>query len=91
MAVMKQMDECLTRAFEKKPPLKNKKWKAIMEFHQRYGWVLYLYHYHHRVLVYLPYAHEYAFEWWEKPADKRGLESAKEWLEDRWRKLNNIS
>lgn len=77
---MKQMDECLVRAFNQLPPKKSSKWKAIITMHGEYEPVLYLFHYQHRVLVYAINHHQILDEWWEKPADKRGLDSAKEWL-----------
>lgn len=82
---MKQIDECLTRAFKKNKPLR-KKWQAAIN-----GNHLILVHYHHLVMVYDIETHTYLHEWWEKPADKRGLDSAKAWLEDRRRKLTNPS
>jgi hypothetical protein len=91
MAVMKQIDKCLTRAFDNKDPLLSNKWKGIFRYDEELGKILYLFHYHHQVLVYLVDHHIFTEEWWEKQADKRGLESAKEWLEDRRRKLSDIS
>lgn len=82
MVVMKQIEQCLDKAFNKKLPAPSKKWKAF--FHDG---LLYVFHYHHLVLVYYPTHHQYLAEWWERPADKRGLDSAKEYLEARWRKL----
>lgn len=68
------MDECLERAFAGKKPLA-KKWKSIIE-----DGVLYLYHYHHLVLVYDLEREITYHQWYEKPTDKRGLDAAKEWL-----------
>lgn len=81
------MQECLDRAFNNQRPPDSKKWKGIWIEHPEYGKVLYLYHYHHVVLVYDDKNHRLLYQWWEKQADKRGLESAKEYLEARWRKL----
>lgn len=90
MAIMKQIDECLTKAFNNKQPPLSKKWKAFQVFQPELGgWVINLYHYHHLVLVYRVHDHHYLYEWWEKQADKRGLDSAKEWLEERRQKLNS--
>jgi hypothetical protein len=78
---VKQMDECLNRAVvEKNRPLNGRKWKA---FTVRSGSeeILYLYHYHHRVLIYSLDSQRVLEEWWEKPTDKRGLDAAKAWLE----------
>lgn len=81
MAIMKQIDECLTRAFEKKDPLPRKKWKGFLHYDEEIqATIIVLYHYHHLVLVHNCDTHESLYEWWEKQADKRGLESAKEWL-----------
>lgn len=79
--IMKQIDECLTRAFHNKPRLK-KKWQCIkVSPRNGEGYFQYhLYHYHHLVLVYCPFSKTILHEWWEKQADKRGLESAKEWI-----------
>lgn len=71
---MKQIDECLDRAFSGKKPLK-KKWRAFIT-----QGVLFLYHYHHLVLVYDIDTDWIVKEWWEKQADKRGLEAAKAYL-----------
>jgi hypothetical protein len=86
MVVMKQIEECLERAFSGKAPLPSKKWKAVIVEDKQFGKVLYLFHYHHQILIYIVDRHQFAEEWWEKQADKRGLDSAKEWLEERWRK-----
>lgn len=86
MAVMKQIEECMERAFNNQRPPDSKKWKGIWIDHPKHGKVMYLYHYHHLVLVYDHINHRYLYEWWELPADKRGLDSAKEYLEERWRK-----
>ena len=72
---MKQIEECLERAFDRKAPLK-KKWKAFI-VDERY---LALYHYQHLVLFYDFETKKITREWWEKPADKRGLEAAKAFL-----------
>lgn len=79
--IMKQIDKCLTRAFEYKNPSWSHKWKAFIQSNPDHGRILRLYHYCHLVLVYLVDDQFIFYEWWEKPADKRGLDSAKEWLE----------
>lgn len=87
---MKQIDECLTRAFNNKEPLASKKWKAFIGTDKKtHCRVLILFHYHHLVLRYNLDVHEVKYEWWEKPADKRGLDSAKAWLEERRKNLTN--
>lgn len=80
---VKQMDECLTRAFIGKEPLKSKKWKGfIRKDKSSSALYLLLYHYHHHVLTYNIKNEEILHEWWERPADKRGLDSAKKWLSE---------
>ncbi|MEB2277013.1 hypothetical protein LAV82_23625 [Bacillus sp. ILBB4] len=84
---MKQIDECLTREFSGKPSLK-RKWRAFLGTNPKtHCRMLLLYHYHHLILRYDVDHHVVLYEWWEKPADKRGLDSAKEWLGERQRKL----
>lgn len=73
---MKQIDECLSRAFEGRRPLK-KKWRAGIDEGK-----LYLFHYHHLVMIYDLKTKEIKHEWWEKPTDKRGLDAAKKWLKE---------
>jgi hypothetical protein len=86
MAIMKQIDECLTRAFYNHPPLK-KKWQCIKipDPYIKGSYFYKIYHYHHLILVYRTHTHTFLHEWWERPADKRGLDSAKEWIEE-WRR-----
>lgn len=79
---MKQINECLDRFFKKQKPLK-KKWKAFETKDDEGNAYLLLYHYHHLVLAYNLTKEEVAYEWYEKPADKRGLESAKKYLKER--------
>jgi hypothetical protein len=88
---MKQMDECLRRVFNGQPPLQSKKWKAFAQWHwDKQTQIISLYHYHHLVLVYDTVNHQYLYEWWEKPTDKRGLDAAKEYLEKRRNKYDSI-
>lgn len=85
---MKQIDECLDRAFKGMPPLKSKKWKAFFEWDEREKrYYLFLFHYHHLILVYDLIDHEYLYEWSEKRADMRGLLAAKEYLEEKYNAL----
>ena len=81
---MKQMNECLDRFFKRLKPDSKKKWQA----HRRNNLLL-LYHYSHYVLGYDTEKNTIFHEWWEYPADKRGLEAAKEYLERR--KLNEMA
>lgn len=75
MVIMKQMDDCLTRFFTNQRPLK-KKWFAGRADEETFV----LYHYHHLVMIYNFKYDQILYEWWERDADKRGLDSAKEWL-----------
>lgn len=89
---MKQIQDCLDRVINKQKPIDSRKWKAF-----RGDWIwasrepiqdkenhIVLYHYHHLVLVYNLKTNEVVFEWWEKPADKRGLDAAKEYLNNKF-------
>ena len=73
--IMKQIDDCLNRFFTQQKPLK-KKWQAVKQNET----LVYLFHYQHLVLVYDCIEAKVIYEWWEKQADKRGLDSAKEWF-----------
>lgn len=75
---MKQINICLNRFFNGEKPLKAK-WQARR--HSEYPDLLLLFHYHHLVLVYDLNKKESLKEWWELPADKRGLDAAKEYLQ----------
>lgn len=79
---MKQIDTVLNRFFDNKKPLKTK-WSAhrVSENNVEY---LYLYHYHHVVLVFRLDINKIEYEWYECPADKRGLNSAKKYLSNRF-------
>ncbi|MGF0347734.1 hypothetical protein ACQR3P_29260 [Rhodococcus sp. IEGM1300] len=80
---MKQITECLDRAFQKKPPL-NKKWRAqIMHLKDYPHPVLIVMHYHHLSLLYCIERRKPLHTWWEKPTDKRGLDAALDYLENR--------
>jgi hypothetical protein len=76
---MKQIDECLQRVVNGQPPHAKRKWKGFLQWNGFY-YELHLYHYHHLVLKYRFMDKKVLYEWWEKPADKRGLDSAKLWL-----------
>lgn len=79
---MKQIHTAMFRVTNGHPPLKSSKWKAFLIWTGN-TYILHLYHYHHLVLKYDMFSHVILFEWWEKKADKRGLDSAKIWLEAR--------
>jgi len=76
--IMKQIKECLDRYFNNSPPLK-RKWQAITYRHH-----LCLYHYHHLILVYDLREKKSSHEYYEKPADLRGLKSALEYLDNKF-------
>lgn len=81
---MKQITECLDRVFNNQRQLK-KKWIPFIIWHEEdQRNYLFLYHYHHLVLVYDLRDHDILLEWHEKPADKRGLDSAKKYLEEKF-------
>lgn len=77
---MKQIRECMDRAFEGKRPLA-KKWKAVISNDETN--YLFLTHYHHLILVYDLDTNTILHKWWERPADKRGLDSAMKLIEER--------
>lgn len=72
---MKQIDECLNRHFEGKRPLLGKKWQVRGDEIS-----IVLFHYHHRIMICDLKRKKIKFEWWQVPADKRGLEAAKKYL-----------
>lgn len=80
--VMKQIDEVLTRhLIDKKPPLL-KKWQVttrLPHFASDQP-ILFLLHYHHLILAVDLQSKRVLHSWYEKPADKRGLDSALIWL-----------
>jgi hypothetical protein len=78
---MKQIQTCLDRVFAGEPPLKQK-WRAHLgraTVCDNHRWLL-LHHYHHLVLVVDLDTKEIIRQWWEKPADKRGLDAALAYL-----------
>ncbi|KAF2421578.1 hypothetical protein [Bacillus subtilis] len=79
MAIMKQIDECLTRFVQKKMPLR-KKWRAHLNC-ARFNPTLLLFHYDHLILEFDLTEEKILNQWWERAADKRGLDSAVEWLD----------
>lgn len=76
---MKQIYDCLDRFYTQQKPLKAK-WQA--KRHQENGH-LYLFHYHHLVLVYDDKVHKVLYQWWEVPTDKRGLDAALAYFENK--------
>ncbi|SFJ64536.1 hypothetical protein SAMN02799624_05348 [Paenibacillus sp. UNC496MF] len=77
---MKQIQECLDRLFAGQAPIKQK-WQARLPADPPQ--TLFLFHYHHLVLVYDLSVNRPIYRWWEKQADKRGLDSALIYLEQR--------
>ncbi|MEK4781026.1 hypothetical protein NST86_33200 [Bacillus sp. FSL L8-0199] len=84
--VMKQISDCIDRALKGLPPLESKKWKAYLQWNEEHRThYICLYHYQHLVLIYDTVKKSILHQWWEKPADKRGLDSAKEYIEEKER------
>ena len=77
---MKQITECLDRAFNNKKPLK-KKWRAGILTIENVS-LLIMFHYHHMFMAYDLNNHVYLHEWYETSADLRGLNAAKKYLEE---------
>lgn len=82
---MKQIEECLGRFFSGKPALA-KKWRAYYNIAKSTPTLL-LMHYHHIILEYDFYNEIVLHSWWEKNADKRGLDAALHYLKNREQKL----
>ena len=82
---MKQITECLDRAFQYKKPLK-KKWKAVIETlsidSKQYRCLL-LFHYHHLILAYDLEKGYVIYQWWETQTDKRGLNATIQYLKNK--------
>ena len=74
---MKQIDECLNRFFDNKSQL-NRKWQVLGDDN-----ILVLFHYQHTILIYDIVLNEILFKWYECPTDKRGLDAALEYLDNR--------
>lgn len=79
---MKQIDECLRKAFSGKLPTPSRKWKGFIQRNEQGGFSLHLFHYQHLILIYDLDINRVTYEWWEKRTDKRGLDSAKKWIEE---------
>jgi hypothetical protein len=85
--MMKQIQVMLDRHFEGKPPLSHK-WRVIKcPFNKN---AIRVYHYLHLILVYDLDNHMVLYSWWEKPADKRGLESCLAYLK-KLKEMNTMS
>lgn len=86
---MKQINEALNRLFDGRKQLKQK-WIAIKHHsnddNKDY---LLLYHYQHLILVVSLDDYSIKHEWWECPTDKRGLDSAKIYIENKKQNIDN--
>lgn len=77
---MKQIEQCLDKAFLKKEPAPSQRWKAWIYYDK-----LVVYHYHHKCLVFDTKIYSVEFEWWEKQADRKGLASVLLYLEHKYK------
>lgn len=79
---MKQIRECIDRAYKKLPPLR-RKWRAQILNLKEYPFpVLILMHYQHVVLLYCVDRKKVIYSWHELPTDKRGHDAAISYLEE---------
>ena len=79
----KAVQEVFDRYFNMKKPLKSK-WQIGTTLDKQDGRsYLCFYHYHHLLLMYDLKENVVRYQWWEKPTDKRGLDSALLILEQR--------
>lgn len=75
---MKQIDEMFARFIKGQLPLR-KKWQ--MRYAAQDGRILvYFFHYHHIICVFDCELRQFIYEWYEKPADERGLAAIKRTL-----------
>jgi len=70
----------LDRYFAGKRTL-SRKWRAYR--HPDLENVIVVCHYHHLVLMYDLFSDRPLYTWWERPADKRGLDACLEYLKKR--------
>lgn len=69
----------------------SKKWKAFLRWdNTKKTYFVLLYHYHHLVWVYDMFNRQELYEWWERPTDKRGLDSARIWMKARHKKVDSL-
>lgn len=73
---LKSVQEVFNRYFNLKKPIKSKWHIATMMDRQDGRSYLCFYHYHHLLLMYDLKDEVVRYQWWEKPTDKRGLDSA---------------
>lgn len=78
---MKQINEALDRFFDGRKQLKQK-WIAIKQTEDSSEFLV-LYHYQHLVLKVDLKDLTIKFKWWECPTDKRGLDAALEYIENK--------
>lgn len=73
---LKSVQVAFERYFNLQKPLKSK-WQVTTYFDKRDGKTyLCFYHYQHLLLMYDFKQQRVCYTWWEKPTDKRGLDSA---------------
>lgn len=73
---LKSVQEVFDRYFSLKKPIKSK-WRVTTMLDRRDGRTyICFYHYHHLLLMYDLRDGVARYQWWEKPTDKRGLDSA---------------
>jgi hypothetical protein len=82
---MKQIDEALNRFFDGRKQLKQK-WVAIKQIEDSNEFLV-LYHYQHLILKIDLKDLSVKYKWYECPTDKRGLDAAIEYINN---KKNNI-
>jgi|BioPla2DNA2_1021312.scaffolds.fasta_scaffold148471_2 hypothetical protein len=80
---MKQIDVCFERFFAGKKQLKNK-WQ-LQQPNQ--GDYIVLFHYNHMIMMIDPDTLEVTYQWYECPADKRGLDAAIAYLDQNRERL----
>lgn len=79
---MKQIDTVLDRFFDNKKPLKTK-WIALRINENGIDY-LHLYHYQHLIMIMKLDNNKITYEWYECITDKRGLNSAKKYLSNKF-------
>ena len=78
---MKQIDEALNRFFDGRKQLKQK-WVAIKQ-QKDLNEFLVLYHYQHIILIINLKDLSIKYKWYECPTDKRGLDAALKYIENK--------
>ena len=78
--IMVQIEEMFTRFIEGKPRAKRKWQMVCVNVGTRR--CIHFYHYHHLVAIYDTIDKRFYYEWYEVPADYRGLASIKAYMTD---------